>query len=97
MTCVGFYYLCIMRSGFALLFGIIMSQALSPFSQRAGVASSVLGISQLSFSSLYIWVMGWIEVSSINMLVVILFISCIVGTLFMLSSVHRTKKVKYNV
>ncbi|EMG9507997.1 MFS transporter [Proteus mirabilis] len=85
-------------SGFALLFGIIMSQALSPFSQRAGVASSVLGISQLSFSSLYIWVMGWIEVSSINMLVVILFISCIVGTLFLcFPRFTEQKKVKYNV
>ncbi|MRF43976.1 multidrug transporter subunit MdtL, partial [Escherichia coli] len=85
-------------SGFALLFGIIMSQALFPFSQRAGVASSVLGISQLSFSSLYIWVMGWIEVSSINMLVVILFISCIVGTLFLcFPRFTEQKKVKYNV
>lgn len=75
-----------------------MSQALSPFSQRAGVASSVLGISQLSFSSLYIWVMGWIEVSSINMLVVILFISCIVGTLFLcFPRFTEQKKVKYNV
>lgn len=47
-------------AGFALLFGIIMSQALSPFSQRAGLASSILGISQLSFASLYIWIMdGW--------------------------------------
>ena len=38
--------------------------------------------------------MGWIEVSSINMLVVILFINCIVViSLSMLSSVHRTKRL----
>ncbi|RYI03409.1 multidrug transporter subunit MdtL, partial [Proteus mirabilis] len=45
-----------------------------------------------------IWVMGWIEVSSINMLVVILFISCIVGTLFLcFPRFTEQKKVKYNV
>lgn len=70
-------------AGFALLFGIIMSQALSPFSQRAGLASSILGISQLSFASLYIWTMGWLGISAINMLMVILFSSCFIGFTFL--------------
>ncbi|WP_109397416.1 MFS transporter [Proteus faecis] len=70
-------------AGFALLFGIIMSQALSPFSQRAGLASSILGISQLSFASLYIWIMGWLGISAINMLMVILSASCLIGFIFL--------------
>lgn len=70
-------------AGFALLFGIIMSQALSPFSRKAGFASSILGISQLSFASLYIWIMGWLEVSAINMLMVVLSASCIIGFAFL--------------
>ncbi|MBG6025996.1 MFS transporter [Proteus mirabilis] len=70
-------------AGFALLFGIIMSQALSPFSQRAGLASSILGISQLSFASLYIWTMGWLGISAINMLMVILSVSCLIGFTFL--------------
>ncbi|MFU9001236.1 MFS transporter [Proteus sp. TSJ240517] len=70
-------------AGFALLFGIIMSQALSPFSQRAGLASSILGISQLSFASLYIWTMGWLGISALNMLMVILSASCLIGFTFL--------------
>lgn len=66
-------------AGFAMLFGIIMSQALSPFKQRAGLASSVLGISQLSFASAYIWIMGWIGIPAISMLIIILSASCIIG------------------
>ncbi|MFU9074888.1 MFS transporter [Proteus sp. LHD240705] len=69
--------------GFALLFGIIMSQALSPFSQRTGLASSILGISQLSFASLYIWTMGWLGISALNMLMVILSASCLIGFTFL--------------
>lgn len=60
-----------------------MSQALSPFSQRAGLASSILGISQLSFASLYIWTMGWLGISAINMLIVILFASSFIGFTFL--------------
>ncbi|MDM3689625.1 multidrug transporter subunit MdtL, partial [Proteus mirabilis] len=60
--------------------------------QRGGVSSSLLGISKLSFYSIYIWVMGWIEVSSINILVVILFINCIVGTLFLFFPLFTEQK-----
>nr|ELR5114642.1 MdtL family multidrug efflux MFS transporter [Providencia stuartii] len=65
--------------GFSMLFGIIMSQALSPYARKAGIASSILAISQLSFASLYIWVMGWIGIASVQMLFIILLAAAIIG------------------
>lgn len=65
--------------GFSMLFGIIMSQALSPYARKAGIASSILAISQLSFASIYIWVMGWAGVASVQMLFIILLAAAIIG------------------
>ncbi|WP_323085744.1 MdtL family multidrug efflux MFS transporter [Providencia alcalifaciens] len=65
--------------GFSMQFGIIMSQALSPFAQKAGIASSVLAISQLSCASAYIWVMGVMGVPSISMLLIILLAAGMIG------------------
>lgn len=65
--------------GFSMLFGIIMSQALSPYARKAGIASSILAISQLSFASLYIWVMGWVGIASVQMLFIILLAAAIIG------------------
>ncbi|USD43248.1 MFS transporter [Vibrio sp. SCSIO 43135] len=65
----GFAILCM---GFSIGFGVAMSQALSPFAQRAGLASSTLGISQVCFSAVYIWLMGMLGVSAIAMLVIAL-------------------------
>ncbi|WP_312628034.1 MFS transporter [Scandinavium sp.] len=62
-------------AGFSLGFGVTMSQALGPFRQRAGVASSILGIAQVCGSSLYIWLAALSGVSALNMLIGIL-ISC---------------------
>ena len=62
-------------SGFSLGFGVTMSQALAPFTLRAGVASSVLGIAQVCGSSLYIWLAAVSGLSALNMLIGIL-ISC---------------------
>jgi DHA1 family multidrug resistance protein-like MFS transporter len=62
-------------AGFSLGFGVTMSQALGPFSLRAGVASSVLGIAQVCGSSLYIWLAAIFGVGALNMLIGIL-ISC---------------------
>ncbi|QXX82006.1 MdtL family multidrug efflux MFS transporter [Providencia sp. R33] len=78
-------------AGFSMLFGIIMSQALSPFTQRAGLASSVLAIGQLSFASLYIWIMGWIGISSLNMLLIILLVTGMVGFTLLKIPVSQTK------
>lgn len=67
--------------GFAMGFGILMSQALTPFKQHAGLASSVLAICQIAFSACYIWIMGALEVSAINMLIILLVFSSIANTL----------------
>ncbi|WP_144206776.1 MFS transporter [Shewanella donghaensis] len=66
---LGFGFIC---SGFAIGFGVSMSQALSPYAVRAGVASSLLGITQVSCSAFYIWIMGLLGVNALNMLVIIL-------------------------
>lgn len=72
MTLFGLTLIC---SGFSLSFGVTMSQALGPFTRRAGVASSVLGIAQVCGSSLYIWLAAISGISALNMLIGIL-ISC---------------------
>ncbi|UPR36644.1 MFS transporter [Vibrio cyclitrophicus] len=69
VTLLGFAFVC---GGFSLGFGVAMSQALSGYSQRAGVASSILGVSQVCTSALFIWLMGAIGLSALNMLVFIL-------------------------
>ncbi|HHC6550206.1 MFS transporter [Vibrio parahaemolyticus] len=66
-------------AGFACGFGVAMSQALSPFSQQAGVASSLLGIAQVCSSAFYIWFMGFIGVSALNMLVFILVLGSVIS------------------
>ncbi|MCW2257005.1 DHA1 family multidrug resistance protein-like MFS transporter [Providencia alcalifaciens] len=78
--------------GFSMLFGILMSQALSPYARKAGIASSILAISQLSFASLYIWMMGWAGIQSVNMLFIILLAAAIIGmTLLKISSLASKK------
>lgn len=79
---LGFAFVC---SGFAIGFGVTMSQALSPFVTRAGVASSLLGIAQVCTSALYIWVMGLLEVSAINILLVILAVGALVSITLILA------------
>lgn len=68
-------------AGFSVGFGVAMSQALGPFSLRAGVASSVLGIAQVCGSSLWIWFAAVLGLNALNMLIGILIgcsILCIV-------------------
>ncbi|KMV30924.1 multidrug transporter [Photobacterium swingsii] len=66
---LGFALIC---GGFSLGFGVAMSQALSPFALRAGMASSLLGIAQVCSSALFIWFMGIIGVNALNMLAIVL-------------------------
>lgn len=73
---VGFTLVC---SGFAIGFGVAMSQALSPFSQRTGVASSLLGLAQVCSSGLYIWLMALLGVSPLNMLLIILLLGSLIS------------------
>lgn len=70
-------------AGFSLMFGIIMSQALSPFAKRAGMASSVLAIAQLSFASLYIRLMAAAETGAVAMLLIILLTTALVGAILL--------------
>nr|WP_247717475.1 hypothetical protein [Morganella morganii] len=70
-------------AGFSLMFGIIMSQALSPFAKRAGVASSVLAIAQLSFASLYIRLMAAAETGAVTMLLIILLTTPVAGAILL--------------
>lgn len=74
-TAVTLFGLTLICAGFSLGFGVTMSQALGPFTLRAGVASSVLGIAQVCGSSLYIWLSAISGLSALNMLIGILF-SC---------------------
>ncbi|EGA64040.1 multidrug efflux system protein MdtL [Vibrio brasiliensis LMG 20546] len=64
---------------FSLGFGVAMSQALSLFSRKAGLASSMLGIAQVSWSALYIWLMALLGVSPVMMLLIALVASSVIG------------------
>lgn len=66
---VGITLIC---AGFSTGFGVAMSQALGPFSLRAGVASSVLGIAQVCGSSLWIWLAAVMGLNALNMLIGVL-------------------------
>ncbi|UTZ23693.1 MFS transporter [Vibrio campbellii] len=86
----GFGLIC---AGFSIGFGVAMSQALSPFSLHAGVASSLLGIAQVCCSALYIWFMGFIGVNALNMLVFMLAIGGVISLsliLFIPMSAHES-------
>ncbi|EHR5464711.1 MFS transporter [Vibrio parahaemolyticus] len=65
--------------GFSMGFGVAMSQALSQFSRKAGLASSMLGIGQVSWSALYIWLMAMLGVSAVMMLMIALVASGVIG------------------
>ncbi|RKR53540.1 DHA1 family multidrug resistance protein-like MFS transporter [Yokenella regensburgei] len=69
VSLIGFACIC---AGFSLGFGVTMSQALAPFALRAGVASSLLGVSQVCGSSLWIWLAAVLGINALNMLIGIL-------------------------
>ncbi|MEZ8099366.1 MFS transporter [Vibrio bivalvicida] len=77
--------------GFSMGFGVAMSQALSPFSNKAGLASSVLGISQVCCSALYIWFMAWIGVSAVNMLLIALVAGGVIGIALILLGANQPR------
>lgn len=78
---IGFGLIC---AGFSIGFGVTMSQALSPFSLHAGMASSILGIAQVCASAFYIWLMGLMGVSALNMLVIILALGGVISAALIL-------------
>ena len=76
---VALFGLTLICAGFSVGFGVAMSQALGPFSLRAGVASSVLGIAQVCGSSLWIWLAAILGINALNMLIAILIVCSIVS------------------
>ncbi len=56
-------------AGFSVGFGVAMSQALRPFTLRAGVLSSVLGIAQVLRFIAIGWLAIIIGLSAMNMLI----------------------------
>ncbi|MBM4874651.1 MFS transporter [Vibrio parahaemolyticus] len=75
--------------GFSMGFGVAMSQALSPFSRKAGLASSMLGIAQVSWSAIYIWLMATLGVSAVMMLMIALVASGVIGLSLILLFSHQ--------
>lgn len=82
-------------AGFAIGFGVSMSQALSPYSARAGMASSLLGITQVSCSALYIWLMGALGVNALNMLLTTLIIVSVISLALILLIPKHSHGQKY--
>lgn len=83
---IGFVLL---SMGFSMGFGVAMSQALSLFSRKAGLASSMLGIAQVSCSALYIWLMAVLGVSAVMMLIIALVTSGVIGLSLILLFPHQ--------
>ena len=81
ITLFGITLIC---AGFSVGFGVAMSQALGPFSLRAGVASSTLGIAQVCGSSLWIWLAAVVGIGAWNMLIGILIACSIVSLLLIM-------------
>ena len=77
--------------GFSMGFGVAMSQALNPFSSKAGSASSVLGISQVCCSAFYIWFMAWLGVSAVDMLLIALVGGGAIGLTLILLLSYQSK------
>ena len=92
VTLIGLGMIC---AGFSVGFGVAMSQALGPFTLRAGVASSVLGIAQVCGSSLWIWLAAIIGLSAMNMLIGIL-IACSIVSLVLLLVVTPPRVAQYD-
>ncbi|EEW10022.1 MFS transporter [Vibrio mimicus] len=83
---VGF---ALISMGFSMGFGVAMSQALRQFSRKAGLASSMLGIAQVSWSALYIWLMATLGVSAVMMLMIALVASSVIGLSLILLFPHQ--------
>ena len=81
---VSLFGITLICAGFSVGFGVAMSQALGPFSLRAGVASSSLGIAQVCGSSLWIWLAAVVGIGAWNMLIGILIACSIVSLLLIM-------------
>ncbi|MGI2107500.1 MFS transporter [Shewanella frigidimarina] len=76
---ISLFGLSLICAGFSIGFGVVMSQALGPYRYRAGVASSMLGVAQICSSALYIWLLGLLGISALNMLILILLMGGVIS------------------
>jgi DHA1 family multidrug resistance protein-like MFS transporter len=76
---ISLFGLSLICAGFSIGFGVVMSQALSPYRYRAGVASSMLGVAQICSSAFYIWLLGLLGISALNMLILILLMGGVIS------------------
>jgi DHA1 family multidrug resistance protein-like MFS transporter len=81
---ISLFGLSLICAGFSIGFGVVMSQALSPYRYRAGVASSMLGVAQICSSALYIWLLGLLGISALNMLILILLMGGVISAVLIL-------------
>jgi DHA1 family multidrug resistance protein-like MFS transporter len=81
---ISLFGLSLICAGFSIGFGVVMSQALSPYRYRAGVASSILGVAQICSSALYIWLLGLFGISALNMLILILLMGGVISAVLIL-------------
>ncbi len=79
--------------GFSMGFGVAMSQALSLFSRKAGLANSMLGIAQVSCSAIFIWLMALLGLSAVMILIIALVASGVIGlSLIVLFPYHNVSE-----
>ncbi|BCV57585.1 multidrug resistance protein MdtL [Shewanella algae] len=82
---LGIGFVC---AGFSVGFGVTMSQALAPFAQRSALASSILGICQISWSGAFIAISAWFGLTASTMLILSLLIAAL-GSIILLYFTSR--------
>ncbi|RYV01672.1 multidrug transporter MdtL [Shewanella sp. OPT22] len=91
LTLLGMSCVCI---GFALSFGILMSQAVHSFKHKAGLANSILAVSQIIVSSLFITLGAWLALTPENILIYALLFTATISTI-LLTYQHKTRQKGY--
>ncbi|WP_243757250.1 MdtL family multidrug efflux MFS transporter [Shewanella algae] len=82
---LGIGFVC---AGFSVGFGVTMSQALAPFAERSALASSILGICQISWSGAFIAISAWFGLTASTMLILSLLIAAL-GSIILLYFTSR--------
>ncbi|BCV40275.1 MdtL family multidrug efflux MFS transporter [Shewanella algae] len=82
---LGIGFVC---AGFSVGFGVTMSQALAPFAERSALASSILGICQISWSGAFIAISAWFGLTASTMLILSLLIAAL-GSIILLCFTSR--------
>lgn len=86
---LGIGFVC---AGFSVGFGVTMSQALAPFAQRSALASSILGICQISWSGAFIAISSWFGLTASTMLILSLLIAALGSIILLYFTSHAPIK-----